>query len=175
MHLMPWVFALDHVNYARWLSIHIRDMSSLPNVLPSIYREFSSGRFVAHKTMRPFSAIALDQAHEQVNAMVKGDGGAVGLTGNASALRRWMIAGPELSRMIQEFEGKLADGDLRKHHQQISSYQVSACKEVKSMVAVLTDMGNPFAEDSGELLRLDTKDIMSAEVVQSVRNLPQIG
>ena len=28
--LAPWFFALDHINYARWIPIHIRDMKSLP-------------------------------------------------------------------------------------------------------------------------------------------------
>ena len=42
--------------------------------------------------------------HEQGYANVKGEGGAVGLTDNPSALRRWMVAGPDFSRMIQEFE-----------------------------------------------------------------------
>lgn len=57
-----------------------------------------------HKMKKLFSSVALDQAHEQVNAVVKGEGGAVGLTENPSALRRWMIAGPEVARMVQEFE-----------------------------------------------------------------------
>ena len=48
--------------------------------------------------------MAIDQAHEQNNAMVKGDGGAVGLTENPSALRRWMISGPEIARIVNEFE-----------------------------------------------------------------------
>ena len=45
--------------------------------------------------------MALDQAQEQLNALVKGEGGAVGLAENAAALRRWMVAGSEISRMIQ--------------------------------------------------------------------------
>ena len=36
--------------------------------------------------------------------MVKGSGGAIGLTGNPGALRRWMVAGPEIATMITEFE-----------------------------------------------------------------------
>lgn len=44
-----------------------------------------------------FSALAIDHAHEQNNASVKGDGGAVGLTENPSALRRWMVSGPEMA------------------------------------------------------------------------------
>ena len=35
--LIPLIFALDHVNYARWAPIHIRDMKSLPD---RIAREF---------------------------------------------------------------------------------------------------------------------------------------
>ena len=51
-----------------------------------------------------FSAIAIDQVHEQNNAIVKGDEGAVGLTENPAALRRWMISGLEAARLITEFE-----------------------------------------------------------------------
>lgn len=58
----------------------------------------------ARKTNRVFSAMPIDQAHEQNNACVKSDGGAVGLTDNPNALRRWMIAGPEVARVIGEFE-----------------------------------------------------------------------
>ena len=47
--------------------------------------------------------MAIDQAHEQSNAVVKGDGGAIGLTEDSAALRRWMIAGPEISRLVGEF------------------------------------------------------------------------
>lgn len=92
--IMPWMFALDRVNYARWLSVHVRDMSSLSLTHPSVYQQFTSGAFVVNKSARAFSSIALDHAHEQANASIKGDGGAVGLTENPHALRRWMIGGP---------------------------------------------------------------------------------
>ena len=29
--LMPWMFALDHTHYVRWLTVHIRDMMALPS------------------------------------------------------------------------------------------------------------------------------------------------
>ena len=60
---------------------------------------------MAHRTTRSVSGMALDQAPEQLNTLVKGEGGAVGLTENVAALRRWIVAGPEISHMIQEFEG----------------------------------------------------------------------
>ena len=48
--------------------------------------------------------MAIDQAHEQKNALVKGDGGAVGLTENPAALWRCMVSGPEMDRVIAEFQ-----------------------------------------------------------------------
>ena len=74
-------------------------------VLPNVYKEFCSGNFVVQKAINPFSAIALDQAHEQNNAIIKGVGGVVGLLSKDmdSALRRWEVAGPsmQMSRGIR--------------------------------------------------------------------------
>ena len=102
--LVPWFFALDHTNYARWIPVHIRDMTELPATHPDVNREFNGGNFTFQKTNRAFSAIAIDQAHEQNNACIKSDGGAIGLTDNPSALRRWMVAGPQVATLIAEFE-----------------------------------------------------------------------
>jgi len=41
---------------------------------------------VVHKSPRAFSSISLDHAHEQANALVKGDGGAVSLADSPGAL-----------------------------------------------------------------------------------------
>ena len=58
--LAPLFFALDHVNYSRWLPIHIRDTKSLPH---SIKVEFDKQcHWVLSKTNNKFSAIAIDQA-----------------------------------------------------------------------------------------------------------------
>lgn len=65
-------------------------MMSLKTKHPGIYEEFSKGKFVVQKTQKRFSMTGLDHNHEQENAAVKGDGGAVGLTENEAALRRWI-------------------------------------------------------------------------------------
>ncbi len=79
-------------------------MVNLIEAHPSIVEEFNNGNFTVRKTRRIFSSIAIDQAHEQHNAIVKGDGGAVGLTQNPEALKRWMVAGPEMARVTAQFE-----------------------------------------------------------------------
>ena len=91
-------FALDHVNYARWLPVHIRDMKSLPR---PIKEEFEiQGNWVISKTANTFSGIPFDQAHEQENRNVKGSGGCIGLTENPVAFD----AGCCQDQSCQDFE-----------------------------------------------------------------------
>ena len=64
--------------------------------------------------------------HEQVNKSSKGDDSAVGPTENPAALRRWMISGPELSRIVAEVENKLCDvsNSSSKRHEQVPHVQM---------------------------------------------------
>ena len=78
-----WFFVLDHTHYARWILVHL---VSQKEVNPNIHAEFVKGNFAIRKSRGVFSAIAIDQAHEQNNASVRGDGGAVGLTENTADL-----------------------------------------------------------------------------------------
>ncbi len=100
--LVPWFFSLDHFNYSRWISVHLRDMVTLAHLHPNIYTEFVMGNFTVRKTDHSFSNIAIDQAHEQNNAVVKNDGGAIGLTESPAALQRWMVSGPEMAGLIND-------------------------------------------------------------------------
>ena len=82
---VPWFVAMDHTNYVRYIPVHLRDITELPTKHPGVAREFNAGNFTIQKTNRVFSAIPIDQAHEQNNACSKRDGGAVGLKDNHSA------------------------------------------------------------------------------------------
>ena len=63
-------------------------MGNLIKTHPGVYREFMNGHFAVQKTNKVFSAISIDQCHEQMNKLVKGEGGAVGLTEDPQALER---------------------------------------------------------------------------------------
>ena len=98
--LVPWFHSLDHTNYARWLPVHIGDMKSLPPAVKNDLQKY----WVVAKTEKPFSYIPIAHAHEQNNAIVKGSGGAVGLTESPTAFQRWMVSGPEFARLLGEFQ-----------------------------------------------------------------------
>ncbi len=96
-------------------------MVTLSQLHPQIYEEFLKGYFKVQKTNHSFSKIAIDQAHEQNNAVIKDDGGAVGLTESPAAFQRWMVSGPEMARLVKEFESSMNCAqtfvDFRHHEQ----------------------------------------------------------
>lgn len=163
--LIPYFFANNNFNYARWLSIHLRDMM--------LAREFHKGNFIVHKSRRDFFALAIDQAHEQNNAIIKGDGGAIGLTVDPGTLHRWMVAGPEVTRLVAAYEAMCGMKDATsstKHNGQTLSAQKSFLEKVEALSTVLKEMGNPFQEESADLLSFDSKkfaDPALAELVGS--------
>ena len=174
--MMPYFFSLDHVNYARWFSVHIRDLSSLPG---SVFDQFYTGNWVVPKTLNHFSSMPVDQAHEQENKVVKGSGGIIGLTENPHALKRWMVAGPEISRSIREFEQQTSiavdDSEESMHHQEGLSAQVSFQRQVGNLVEVILDKGNPFLDEFQELIAIDSRKVFDSSISQSIRSIINIG
>ncbi|GFO04548.1 hypothetical protein PoB_003105300 [Plakobranchus ocellatus] len=93
-----------------------------------------------------------------------------------------MVAGPELARIIEEFEVNCLDGGTGKasttnlkHHEHTATAQVKISKEVGAPIQVFEEMGNPFMEESEDLLVLDSRDIADPAIVQSVRSIEKTG
>ncbi len=109
---------------------------------------------------------------------MKEDGGAVGLTESPAALQRWMVSGPEMAHLTNEFEASRNQGenipDLR-HHEQRPGVQKTFLQDVIALKAALDDYGNPFLESSGDLLVLDTRDIADEFVTESIYKIEDLG
>ena len=135
-------FSFD--KFSRWASVHLSDMKSLTGTA----KEDLSKNWVIQKTSHGYSAIPIDQPHEQEIAKVKGNGGVAGLTENPVALKRWIIAGPEKARLITEFERTclpdVEPDSNYKHHEEGISTQESFQMQTKKFVQTITGYGNPF-------------------------------
>ena len=120
MLLIKWFFIFDHYNYIRWLSVHIRDLLSLPITCPQLYQEFERGNFVVQISSREFSRIHYDQAREQSNKTIKSIKGPIDFVDRASdeLQRRWEIAGLKIAEYLEQIESKIFKGTnkIDTHH-----------------------------------------------------------
>ena len=73
-----------------------------------------------------------------------------------------MVAGPEVSHLATEYEivseAKDANEKVR-HHEQTARAQLHFVEKVGKLYRVMQEMGNPFQEETADLLTLGTKII----------------
>ena len=154
--LCAWFHAMDHTHYARWVPVHVRDMVQLPETHLDKHAQFLKGNFVVQQLTHKFSLIGKDQSHEQSNKSIQSHGGAVGLYENPEALTLFMLAGPDCSSCVEEFEVVLdTPRSSTAHHEEAQILQVKYRKDVLSVVETVEQFGNPFGPGH-ELVALDT-------------------
>ena len=143
---------------------------------PLVFEEFKNqGNFVISRTRNVFSAMGLDQRHEQLNKDVKGDREIVGLTEDEDKLRHWSICSPGVSRVVSEFEkNTVLEPKIHTkfhHHEDSESFKARFAKHVSDLKKEFVNLGNPFLGDSTDLTQLGTEDVIYLDVVCTVRNI----
>ena len=94
------------------------------------------------------------------------------MTEDPSALRKWMVAGLEVSHLVAQYEVLSGAKDAKRstiHHERTIPAQRVFLEKVGRLTNVIHDLGNPFQEESNDLLTLDTKDIAHTSVHELVR------
>ena len=61
------------------------------------------------------------------------------------------------------------------HHDQTTSVQNAIRKDVCSLVNVMEELGNPFEEESEDLLVLDNNEMVDPSAVEAVKKVQKIG
>ena len=63
--MTPYMFAYDHTNYARWMSVYVCDMRLLLISEPSVQMEFEAGSHSVNRSANSFDMVWTDMALEQ--------------------------------------------------------------------------------------------------------------
>ena len=61
------------------------------------------------------------------------------------------------------------------HHEECLSAQNTFNQQVRALVEDIKELGNPFLDDTSELLVLDSRDVMNEFVVETVRTVESLG
>ena len=83
-------------------------------------------------------------------------------------LERWMVAGPELCRVVEKFEGVQNELNELPHHQEGHASQRRFLCHIRVLIDVIRMNDNPFEEQLKGLVSLDDKVCESPVSVHSV-------
>ena len=103
--------------------------------------------------------IGIDQKPEQQNKELKMHDGTLNLS-DECVFTEWAMAGPEIDRVIREFEAGMITrkNAVLKHHDPIPSVQQRCFAHTKALVIAFQEAGNPFDKDSHGVVIIDTRE-----------------
>ena len=167
--LLPWFFAYDRMNYARYLPAYISEMERLPESHPTIYNSFLEGEFVIQRQDRyGFSQIACDLAIEQTcNRDSKTNGGMKGLTLNKGAVNRWLLSHHHRAAIMKECKLMAGRDENERSRKDLDVARMERDEKIlQNLVATIQSMVNPFLYEGEDLISIssgcvapkDTKD-----------------
>ena len=116
--------------------------------------------------------------HEQNNKVIKGVGGASQLLNRSdeSALIRWETCGPDVARIVSEFEDLIADYSYSntnsKHHEDTPTFREHFINDVK--ILYKSSVENPFEFKDLTMIN-NTEMVFSSEVIREVKSIEETG
>lgn len=101
--MIPWCFAYDHINYARYLPVYYNEMVGLKEKHPSVYEAFQKGYFSAQiGKANPFGRIPADQVIEEtVNKDTQGPSGTIKFSTRQAAVQRYYLVSDARANFLQ--------------------------------------------------------------------------
>ncbi|XP_070581399.1 uncharacterized protein [Ptychodera flava] len=166
--MLPWYFAYGRVNYSRYLSVYLQEMSALPQTHPNVYEKFCEGEFAVQRSDdHPFSMTPCDQIIEQTfNRESKTKGGLVGFTRNKGALNRWILSHPACSAIASGCFTQAGKTDKQSDHKDLTQARMKRDEsDVQEVISTLLSMGSPFIGDSDDLLVHLTAGTLAGEEI----------
>ena len=164
--IMPWFFAYDRTNYARFTPVYWCQMQLLSHTHPEAHQKLSEGEFaVQMSNTNGFGQIPVDQTIEEtINRDSKVKGGIIGFSQKKNTVQRWILTAherAEFTQLCRRLAG-LTRNSQNKHKQASKSRMKKDENDVQKVQSILLGWGNPF--EPGE----DIKHLASGVTVSSV-------
>ena len=158
------------------------DLLSLENSLPDIYQNFKDEHFSIQKSNREFSNIALDQVHEQNNAVLKSVAGVTHILNrqDESALLRWELCSQDLAQYLKDFEDACSQTNVSICHQSTTEHHHEDTVAFKDrFINDVQQLNNSFSANPFTAHTLSPIDNLSIayddEIESNIKNKVDIG
>ena len=174
--IIPFFFAYDHINYARYTTVMLADMLSLPDKFPDVYAEFKKGNFSAQISDGSFSRVETDKIIEMtLNKDTKTPGGTTGFSTNPGAVKRWELNASYRAALRTCFHKHLNyQKQVYKHPDLTPSRIERDNRDVCTIVEILTEAFiNPFSESP--LVCISTGIVASETLSNDILNAKEEG
>lgn len=177
--MIPWCFAYDRINYARYLPSYLAQMSQLPATHPEVHAEFMTGGFsVQLGSLNPFGRIPVDQTIEETaNKDTQTPGGTKGFSLKPGAVAKYYITQEYRSRYLRclrEMTGgcntKLAHPDLQSSRMKKDEQDVQALTELMENSWI-----NPMSPEEDDIVCLSTGSVAPPEISRDLLGAHAVG
>ena len=170
--VVPYAFAYDNINYARYLTTMLGEMLQLEDTHPEVYRSFMDGNFSVQLSDRnTFGRIEPDKCIEMtINKDTKTPGGTTGFSTNPNSIIRWSINATyraELRKKMHEFASYKKQKFL---HKDLNPSRIM--KDEKDVNAIIDVLSNTFTSPFSDnpLLCISNGILAMDEVASDTKN-----
>ena len=185
--MLPYFFAYDRINYARWASVYLSDMKSLPITASNVYNEFINGNHPIKRAAGTFNQVWTYLALEQsVNRDSKVKGGIVGFTQQKDTVNRWLLTAHTRANIVSSVKTMCETNDCVSDRE--NGTNIKECgnarlgrdeDDVQKLLGVLTEqMLNPFDTDQHKtdlIMNLATGVTSTDEVSKDLGTASNVG
>ena len=177
--MIPWCFAYDRLNYARFLPYYYAVMSRLPIDYPEVHAHFIQGGFSVQLGSRnPFGRIPVDQTIEEtVNKDMQTSGGTKGFSLKPGAVTKYYLTSEYRCAYLRQLRGMVGRSDSHLNHPDLQLPRIRRDEAgVYSLVELMeTCWLNPLSPDNVELVSLSTATVAPPDVANDLIDAHRIG
>ncbi|KAL8580891.1 hypothetical protein ACOMHN_039591 [Nucella lapillus] len=169
--MIPWCFAYDRLNYARYLPAYYAQMTNLAASQPEIYKAFKDGNFSVQLTeSNPFGRIPVDQTTEvTVNRDTQTVGGTTKFSLKPGAVSKYYLTAEYRSAFLTKLRNMVQHNRRGTDHPNLQKSRLQKDEElVTSVEETLANWANPFKCNT-DLMNIASGTVASKEIADISR------
>ena len=171
-NLIPWCFAYNRINYAKYLPWYLLQMINLPTTHPDAHEYLADGNFATQIGKdTPFGCIPMDQTIEEtINKDTQTPGGTKGFSTKKGAVSRYYITADYRASCVRQLRYMINGEESGFRHPDLRTSRILKDEEdVESLIHMLQNIWfDPFAGEVLDLCNLSTGASPEEDVVTDI-------